>query len=110
MSSWGEACLESEISESCLSGVKARHSVNATTWRRRRSTKEEAVHRCAIERCSRAKEKLTEIHGPSGDIAADQVRIPTLERNRRRDRSGENAIAEAWSKTLNLTFDSFEAI
>lgn len=53
---------------------------------------------------------MSQVHIAGGDITTDQVRIPAFERRGRRDGSGENAIAEAGSETLNLTLHWLEAI
>ncbi len=53
---------------------------------------------------------MPQIHGDRGEIAADEVWIPALECGRRRDGTGDNAIAETGGETFDLTLDSLEAI
>src|SRR4029077_1697750 len=62
---------------------------------------------CAVERARRTEQDLLDIHSATQEIAANQIWVPALKRSRRRDGSGQNAIAKIGCETCDLAFDRF---
>ena len=102
--------LNSEIRKGSFGSVIASHSVDASTGWRGCSAEIETRPGRAIERGRRSREKLSDVHGATQDIPANQIWIPSFERRRRRDGSSQDAVAELRSETCNLAFNSFHIV
>jgi hypothetical protein len=84
--------------------------MDAASGRGRSAAEIKPLNRRLIERGSGAEEQLAKIHGPSREIAADQIRIPAFEHSGRGDSPRDNTISETRSETLDLSFDLFHTI
>ena len=59
---------------------------------------------------SRSKQKLTNVHDATSNIASDEVSVHTLQVRRRKDPPRQNAFAEAGSEALNLPLQFLEHV
>ncbi len=86
------------------------HAVDSTAGRRGGAAEIDAGVAGTIAAGRGPEEKLGERHGTAGDVAAEEVGVPFGESFGIADAAGENAVAEAWGKTLDLGFDDCGAV
>ena len=102
----GDLLTESRSTECDLCCAKPAHPVDSAPGRCRRRTEEEIRCTGLVGQSGWSEEELAHRHGSAADIATKQVRIHPLEDCRRRYMAGQNTIAKAWRKTLNLRLNA----
>src|ERR1700732_278308 len=91
-------------------GVVAAHAVDSGAGGRGGGAEINVAGGGGVMTPRRAEEKLAEIEGAAGDVAADEVGVHFFEGGGGKDAAGENAIAESGSEALDLRFECFEHV
>src|ERR1022692_5058255 len=82
----------------------ATHAMHSSAGRGGCGANVDIPRRCGVTAPCRSKQKLTNVHGPASDIASYQVSVHVLKVGRGKHTPRQNAVAEAGSEQLNLTF------
>ena len=97
---------ESRSTECDLCCAKPAHPMDSAPGRCRRRTEEEIRCTGLVGQSGWAEKELAHRHGSAADVATEQVRIHPLEGCRRRYMTGQNTIAKARRKALNLRLNA----
>src|SRR5262249_19503544 len=89
-----------------LCGPVTTHALNTGPGRRRRRAEVDRLKRRCVGAGRRTEKELAQTWGAAGNVAADQVRVMALKFSRPHHRASENAVAEAWGKSLYLVLYS----
>ena len=86
------------------------HSMHATAGRSRRRTNIDIFRGSRVAPPSRPKQKLPQVQRAAINIAADEVRVDSLQLRRRKSTPRQHAIAKSWCEPLDLHFDFFQHV
>src|SRR5579859_7074138 len=99
-----------EAGEGLFCGVVAAHSVDSGAGRCGRGAEINVAGGGGVVAPRGTEEKLAEVGGAAGNVAADEVGIHFFERGGGKDAAGENAIAKSGSEALDLRFEGLEHV
>src|SRR5580658_9653010 len=88
----------------------AAHAVHSPSRRRGRGANVNFARRRPILSPRRPKQKLPHIQGPARDVPSHEVRVHALKALGRKDASRQNALAKAWSESLDLILESLQHV
>src|SRR6266849_3218650 len=99
-----------QAGEGFIGGVVAAHAVDSGAGRRGGRAEVNVAGGRGVMPPRRAEEKLAEVGGAAGNVAADEVGVHLFESGGRKDAACENAVAESGSEALDLCLEGFEHV